>query len=65
MNVICHSCARIWEVLDPEEWGDPNQRAHCAYCGRAHTAEMCRESQAPAPLAALWQDEEDEEAPKL
>src|SRR3990167_6203887 len=44
MRVRCHACARIWEVLDPEEWGE-SMRAECAYCGRPHTLDECRESQ--------------------
>ena len=44
MRVRCHACSRVWEVLDPEEWGE-SMRAECAYCGRPHTLDECRESQ--------------------
>ena len=44
MRVRCHACARVWEVLDPEEWGE-SMRAECAYCGRPHTLDECRENQ--------------------
>src|SRR3990167_3930085 len=44
MRVRCHACSRVWEVLDQEEWGE-SMRAECAYCGRPHTLDECRESQ--------------------
>ena len=44
MRIRCHSCTRVWEVLDAGEW-DKNSLAQCGYCGRNHTLAECLESQ--------------------
>ena len=44
MYVICHSCARCWEVTQPEAWPQGGI-ASCGFCGHPHTLDMCRASQ--------------------
>ena len=56
MKVKCHSCARVWEVIDPDGWEDTS-RAQCGYCGRSHTLAECLESQVkgePKVTKAQW-----------
>ena len=49
MWTVCHSCARAFEVIDPDFWHD-NDSACCPECGRGHSLDECQESQLDASL---------------